>query len=348
MVNAPQTAAPGVSDVASVPARIDALLRKHWQDLGLVPSPQAEDGEWCRRIHLSLAGRIPTFAEVDAFLADDRRDKRRITFAVVGAYLAAALYALVGHSAGLPASKLVLESLEHHGTEVVDARPPEGLSELANRRLEVEDLSGRPPIGMAVVDLGVLEEAVAELDHGQLPRRDGRPPAARLPLGNEAGVLGLRLGTPVLTEIDPLSVQLDERQVGPTLAARAPVLRWLSHVRGSGVRVGVRITAAPGRPSAATGVSQLAIQPCFMLERVMGVEPTTFSLGSCGDPDASGTCKEVTKPGTRAWTHAWTGSRDDAHAGRVERLADELRGLSTEERQRLRELLGDPASGERS
>jgi len=64
-------------DVAGVSARIDALLRRHWQELGLDPSPRAEDGEWCRRIYLSLAGRIPTFTEVEAFLSDDGPEKRR-------------------------------------------------------------------------------------------------------------------------------------------------------------------------------------------------------------------------------------------------------------------------------
>ncbi len=73
----------------------------------------------------------------------------------------------------------------------------------------------------------------------------------------------------------------------------------------------------------------------------MRIELTTFSLGSGEHPDASGPGKEVTKPGATAWTYAWTRSQDDGHADRLERLAEELRRLSPEERRRLREMLGE-------
>jgi hypothetical protein len=42
----------------------------------LVPSPEASDGEWCRRVYLDLIGRVPTVDELNKYLADRKRDKR--------------------------------------------------------------------------------------------------------------------------------------------------------------------------------------------------------------------------------------------------------------------------------
>ncbi len=64
------------SDLAEV-ARINDLVAQAWQDHNLVPSPAADDGEWCRRVYLDLIGRVPTVAEVRAYHADRKRDKRR-------------------------------------------------------------------------------------------------------------------------------------------------------------------------------------------------------------------------------------------------------------------------------
>ncbi|MGH7004195.1 MAG: hypothetical protein ACREIP_09630 [Alphaproteobacteria bacterium] len=61
----------------------------------------------------------------------DRRDKRRITLAVLGVYLAAALYTLIGSSAGWPESKLVLESLEALAMVVVVAHVAGGVAQRA-------------------------------------------------------------------------------------------------------------------------------------------------------------------------------------------------------------------------
>jgi hypothetical protein len=47
-----------------------------WADSGLQPSPAATDGEWCRRVHLDLIGRIPSVDELRAFLADKSPTKR--------------------------------------------------------------------------------------------------------------------------------------------------------------------------------------------------------------------------------------------------------------------------------
>ncbi|HUQ69391.1 MAG TPA: DUF1549 domain-containing protein, partial [Planctomycetaceae bacterium] len=64
-------------DIVNVSLKIDGLLRRNWQDLGIAPSPRADDAEWCRRAYLDVAGRIPTVSEAEAFLADQRPDKRR-------------------------------------------------------------------------------------------------------------------------------------------------------------------------------------------------------------------------------------------------------------------------------
>jgi hypothetical protein len=42
----------------------------------IAPAPMSSDTEFLRRVTIDLAGRIPTTAEVDAFLADTRADKR--------------------------------------------------------------------------------------------------------------------------------------------------------------------------------------------------------------------------------------------------------------------------------
>ena len=47
-----------------------------WADAGLEPSPPATDGEWCRRVHLDVIGRIPSSAELNAFLSDSSPTKK--------------------------------------------------------------------------------------------------------------------------------------------------------------------------------------------------------------------------------------------------------------------------------
>jgi hypothetical protein len=48
---------------------INERIAAGWADAGLRPSAAATDGEWCRRVHLDLVGRIPTVAELRRFLA---------------------------------------------------------------------------------------------------------------------------------------------------------------------------------------------------------------------------------------------------------------------------------------
>ncbi len=61
----------------TVIALIDSRIRSAWQENDLRPSPQASDAEWCRRVYLDLIGRVPTVTELDAYLAQNSRGKRR-------------------------------------------------------------------------------------------------------------------------------------------------------------------------------------------------------------------------------------------------------------------------------
>jgi hypothetical protein len=51
-------------------AYINEMIRRGWQDNGVLPSPAASDYEWCRRVYLDILGRIPSVAETDKFLRD--------------------------------------------------------------------------------------------------------------------------------------------------------------------------------------------------------------------------------------------------------------------------------------
>jgi len=75
---APDVPASPIADSSHqrVISQIDELLRANWQRLEVALAPSADDSEWCRRVYLDISGRIPTLAETEAFLADNRRDKR--------------------------------------------------------------------------------------------------------------------------------------------------------------------------------------------------------------------------------------------------------------------------------
>lgn len=56
---------------------IDELLVAKWKELGLTPSPVCSDEEFLRRLYLDAIGTLPAPAELRAFLADQRPDKRQ-------------------------------------------------------------------------------------------------------------------------------------------------------------------------------------------------------------------------------------------------------------------------------
>ena len=55
---------------------IDAAVLRKLQELNIEPSPLSSDSEFIRRVYLDAAGILPEPAEVTAFLADQRPDKR--------------------------------------------------------------------------------------------------------------------------------------------------------------------------------------------------------------------------------------------------------------------------------
>jgi hypothetical protein len=55
---------------------INERIAAGWADGGLQPSGDATDGEWCRRVHLDLIGRVPTVKELQAFVSDSSPMKK--------------------------------------------------------------------------------------------------------------------------------------------------------------------------------------------------------------------------------------------------------------------------------
>jgi hypothetical protein len=64
-------------DVEAVAAVIDSRIAAAW-DKDVKPAALADDAEFFRRIHLDLAGRIPSVTEIRDFLDDERPNKRRL------------------------------------------------------------------------------------------------------------------------------------------------------------------------------------------------------------------------------------------------------------------------------
>jgi hypothetical protein len=65
------------ADVASLSAKIDALLANSWNKGKVEPASPAEDSEFLRRVYLDLGGRIPSVSRARAFLDDTQPEKRR-------------------------------------------------------------------------------------------------------------------------------------------------------------------------------------------------------------------------------------------------------------------------------
>ena len=62
---------------ADVLAAMDQYISAGWQEFGLIPSPPATDGEWCRRVFLDLLGRIPRLDELHRFLRNRAPQKKQ-------------------------------------------------------------------------------------------------------------------------------------------------------------------------------------------------------------------------------------------------------------------------------
>lgn len=67
---------PSDSKTDSVLKLIDSKISEMWEAHSLKPSNPASDGEWCRRVHLDLIGRIPTVDELKRF-TNDKSDSRK-------------------------------------------------------------------------------------------------------------------------------------------------------------------------------------------------------------------------------------------------------------------------------
>jgi hypothetical protein len=70
-------AARGDNEVLALAARIDQRIAAAWAK-EVIPAPVADDAEFFRRVHLDLAGRIPSITEIRDFLDDDLPSKRRL------------------------------------------------------------------------------------------------------------------------------------------------------------------------------------------------------------------------------------------------------------------------------
>jgi hypothetical protein len=64
-------------EIAALAKTIDAKIAAAW-DKDFKPALLADDAEFFRRVHLDLAGRIPSVTEASDFLDDDRPNKRRL------------------------------------------------------------------------------------------------------------------------------------------------------------------------------------------------------------------------------------------------------------------------------
>ena len=56
---------------------INSQIRSTWKDNEVEPSPVADDSEWIRRVYLDIVGHIPALEDVEQFLADKDKSKRR-------------------------------------------------------------------------------------------------------------------------------------------------------------------------------------------------------------------------------------------------------------------------------
>lgn len=112
-------APPPASDAGAPPwvelNELDRFVHARLRKLRIAPAPLCDDGTFVRRIHLDLAGRLPTVEETRAFLADGSADKRS---RLVDALLAGPEFALVMANAWAELLRIESNQLESKGAHV--------------------------------------------------------------------------------------------------------------------------------------------------------------------------------------------------------------------------------------
>lgn len=73
----PDVSKPVEDPVARLSVEIDREISARWTEEKIEPAPPADDSEFLRRTFLNIAGRIPSASEVQSFLEDAHKDKRR-------------------------------------------------------------------------------------------------------------------------------------------------------------------------------------------------------------------------------------------------------------------------------
>ncbi len=55
---------------------INDAIEQNWRDYEIYPAKEVDDAVWCRRVYLDVIGRIPSYQELSAFMAERGSDKR--------------------------------------------------------------------------------------------------------------------------------------------------------------------------------------------------------------------------------------------------------------------------------
>lgn len=63
---------------AAVKEAVDTLIAEGWEQRKVQPAAPVDDRTWHRRVYLDIAGRIPTAAEVEAFLQNKEANRREV------------------------------------------------------------------------------------------------------------------------------------------------------------------------------------------------------------------------------------------------------------------------------